>query len=191
MIDDVLSLVVIKKRRGSRSFRLHVRDDGSVTLTVPRLVSLKMAKKFLLTKADWIIAARKRMQVLPQRLLNQGSDAEFQACKAQAKKRVLERVAYFQQHYGVEYRRLTIRNQKSRFGSCSASGTLSFNYRLLFLPLPLLDYVVVHELCHLQELNHSRRFWALVALTIPDYQVRKRELQTFSRSAETPTEAIP
>lgn len=102
--------------------------------------------------------------------------------KEAARRLVATRVEKFLLLYGVSSRSLSIRNQRTRFGSCSARGHLSFNYRLLFLPEPLLDYVVAHEVSHLLELNHSRRFWALVAQTIPEYQERKRELQAFSRT---------
>lgn len=181
MIEDVLATVVIKKRRQAKGLRLRVQDNGRVTLTVPRFFSLKAAKQFLLTKQEWIVAARKRMESVPARLLNQGDDAEYQVYKEQARERIQERVVYFQKHYGVAGSGLSIRNQRSRFGSCSSRGHLSFNYRLIFLPPTLFDYVVVHEVCHLRELNHSPKFWSLVAETIPDYQVKKRELQAFSR----------
>lgn len=181
MIESFDTPIIIQKRRGTRSLRLTVRHDGSVLLTVPRSLSLGAAKKFLLSKRDWIQDACKRALGRPPRLLNQGGQDEYMAHKEAARQCITDRVKYFQALYGVTYRRLAIRNQKSRFGSCSAQGNLNFNYRLLFLPPHLRDYVVVHELCHLKELNHSARFWALVAETIPDYQRQKRELQAFSR----------
>lgn len=161
--------------------RLRVQSDGSVVLTIPWRLSLFCARKFLATKYEWIVATRKRMQQLPPHLLTQGGVDEYRSHKEQARTRITERAVWYAGHYGVAYRSLSIRNQRSRFGSCSARGHLSFNYRLIFLPAHLLDYVVVHEVCHLRELNHSPRFWALVAETIPDYREKKRELQTFSR----------
>jgi predicted metal-dependent hydrolase len=77
---------------------------------------------------------------------------------------------------GVTVARLRIGDQRSRWGSASARGTISLSWRLLLAPLEVLDYVVVHELCHLRELNHSRRFWALVATARPDYETQKRWL---------------
>ena len=181
MIDAVNLSVTIKKRRGTRGMRLRVRDDGSVTLTVPRFLSLKAAHQFLATKEDWIAAARQRMATVPPRLLNQGGVDEYRKYKEEARRRVTERVEFFQKKYSVTSSGISIRNQRSRFGSCSSRGHLSFNYRLIFLPPALFDYVVVHEICHLREMNHSPRFWTLVAREILDYQVRKRELQAFSR----------
>lgn len=182
---DILESVVIRKQRRGKGLRIAVRQDGTVVLSLPRWVPVSIGKKFLLRKKDWILAAKKKIQDLPPRLLNQGGHEEYVAHKEAARQCITERVQYFQVIYGVRYHRLSIRNQKSRFGSCSAQGNLSFNYRLLFLPPHLRDYVVVHELCHLKEMNHSRRFWALVAETIPDYREKKRELQAFSRPIST------
>ncbi len=181
MIDDSETSVIIRKRARSKTLRLSVGADGRVVLSVPRFISLLFAKRFLATKQDWITAARERMRVLPPRLLHQGDKEEYQAVKEEARRRITERVIFFERHYGSTARSLSVRNQRSRFGSCSARGHLSFNYRLLFLPPDLFDYVIVHEVCHLKELNHSRQFWGLVAETVPDYQERKQRLQAFSR----------
>lgn len=185
MIDTFDPPIVIRKRRGTKSLRITVRHDGSIFLTVPWSLSLQRAKQFLMSKQEWIQDACKRALGRPPRLLNQGGHDEYVAHKEAARQCITERVQHFQALYGVLYHRLSIRNQKSRFGSCSAQRNLSFNYRLLFLPPHLRDYVVVHELCHLKELNHSSRFWALLAETIPDYREKKRELQAFSRPIST------
>ena len=78
--------------------------------------------------------------------------------------------------YGFSYNRVSIKNQKTRWGSCSKKGNLNFNYRLAIIDPVLADYVIVHELCHLLEMNHSDRFWSLVALAVPDYQSVKAQM---------------
>lgn len=77
---------------------------------------------------------------------------------------------------------MAVRDQRTRWGSCSSLGNLNFNYRILFLPQHLQDYLIVHELCHLAEMNHSHRFWARVAEMVPEYRVYRRELRAFDRT---------
>ena len=98
--------------------------------------------------------------------------------KEMARAFVHERLAVFSAQYGFAYKRVFIKNQKSCWGSCSEHGNLNFNYKLVFLPAHLADYVIVHELCHLAELNHSPRFWSLVARACPAYKQCRKELQT-------------
>ena len=88
-----------------------------------------------------------------------------------------KRVAYYQARMGGTYERIVIREQKTRWGSCSSRGTLSFNWRLMLAPPAVLDYVVVHELAHLQQMNHSKRFWDVVAQVMPDYKVYRNWLK--------------
>ena len=96
-----------------------------------------------------------------------------------ARTKIESRVAFFHQITGGTYTSITIRDQKSRWGSCSSRGTLSFNYRLIFAPPAVLDYVVVHELCHLTHMNHSHDFWNMVASVMPDYKNHKNWLHDY------------
>jgi predicted metal-dependent hydrolase len=100
---------------------------------------------------------------------------------------VHDRLAYFGRWYAdrghtLTYKRVAIRNQRSRWGSCSAVGNLNFNYRIVRLRPELQDYIVVHELCHIKEFNHAPAFWALVALTIPEWRSLRAELKGISTS---------
>jgi predicted metal-dependent hydrolase len=99
----------------------------------------------------------------------------------QAKEVLATRIALYNRSYGFQVGRVAIKEQKSRWGSCSRQGNLNFNWRLLLAPLSVLDYVVVHELCHLKELNHSSRFWRLVARVCPDYAAQRRWLRLHGR----------
>ncbi len=94
-----------------------------------------------------------------------------------AKDYFVKRVALYHQFTGGVYHTITVRDQKSRWGSCSSRGTLSFNYRLIFAPPRVLDYVVVHELCHLTHMDHSANFWGMVERVMPDYRVYKQWLK--------------
>lgn len=100
-----------------------------------------------------------------------------QRYREEARALIGQRLNHFQPLTGGTYTSVTIRDQKTRWGSCSSRGTLSFNYRLIFAPPAILDYVVVHELCHLTHMNHSAAFWAHVSSVLPDYRVRRQWLK--------------
>jgi predicted metal-dependent hydrolase len=100
-----------------------------------------------------------------------------QGYRAAAREVIHGRVAHFAPHLGVQPRTLRIKDQRHRWGSASVQGAVNFNWRLILAPPPVLDYVLVHELCHLLELNHSPRFWAHVAGVLPDYRERQAWLR--------------
>ena len=102
---------------------------------------------------------------------------EYLACKESARQLVLEKIKHYNDFYQFKVGRISIKNQKSRWGSCSKKGNLNFNYKIIFLPKEVADYVVVHELCHLGQFNHSPAFWQLVAQTLPQYQELKKKLK--------------
>ena len=91
-----------------------------------------------------------------------------------------ERIAEFNKFYNFEFGKIRVKNQKSRWGSCSKKGNLNFNYRIALLPKDVADYIIVHELCHLGELNHSKNFWNLVAKTIPNHKEIRKKLRRIS-----------
>lgn len=101
--------------------------------------------------------------------------------KEAARALVHARLAHYNRHYNYRVARVFIKNSKSRWGSCSSRGNLNFNYKLLFLPPEVLDYVVVHELCHLAHFNHGPEFWAKVAETVPHHKELRRLLRLAER----------
>ena len=88
-----------------------------------------------------------------------------------------ERVAHFNKAFNFRFNNINIKNQKTRWGSCSRKGNLNFNYKIALLPQRLSDYIIVHELCHLGQFNHSQKFWNLVARAMPDYLDIRKELR--------------
>ena len=109
----------------------------------------------------------------------------YVANKEAARQLTHERLLHFNQHYNLAWNRVAIRNQRRCWGSCSAKGNLNFSYKLLLLPPHLCDYIIVHELCHLKELNHGPQFWKLVAETVPDYKLRIKELKQIERLGQS------
>ena len=99
--------------------------------------------------------------------------------KETARKYITEKVVWFNNFYRFDFGKIAIRNQKTRWGSCSRRRNLNFNFRLLFVPEKFVDYVVVHEICHLKELNHSKAFWSLVSQAIPNYNIIRKELRKY------------
>lgn len=97
--------------------------------------------------------------------------------KEHARKLVHERLAFYNQFYGYKIGRIAIRDQKRRWGSCSSKGNLNFNYKILFLPKEMADYIIIHELCHLGEFNHSNRFWSLVEKQCPNHPDIREEMK--------------
>ncbi len=171
----------ILTRRRMRSISVTVRYTGEVCVSASPLVPMMLIERFVTKRADWIRKKQAHFAENPvsafSLLLRKRDHREFKARKDEALTILTKRLEYFNKAYGFTYGRISIRDQHSRWGSCSAKGNINFNYKLILLPDVLRDYVVVHELCHLGELNHSRRFWALVERTVPEYKKLQKRLK--------------
>lgn len=151
----------------ARRWRLEVPWGEPARLTVPRSMSSAEVEHLLLRQQPWI--AKQRSRQVPKLGLEALAVSESEA--RIAAREVLSAVAEEEaSKLGVVYRRMRIGDQRTLWGSCSARGTLSFNWRLVLAPLQVLDYVVVHELCHLRVPNHSTRFWTLVERSRPAWR---------------------
>lgn len=172
----------IVRSRKARTMRISIYPDCTVKVTAPYLFPEFLIKKFVASKSGWITKKLdhfKKHPISPKRLLlNSLGRKDFREQKEKALQLVKERLAHFNKHYGLIYRKITIRNQKSRWGSCSHNGNMSFNYKIVFLEPEIQDYIIVHELCHLKELNHSKRFWDLVGEMVPEYRKMLKELKS-------------
>lgn len=166
----------IRKNRRARRVRLTVNCDATVVLTVPHFVRTREAEQFIMKKAHWLIERIKYFKSHPSQWCCKGSRAQYEAHKETARALLTKKVAELNAFYNFPFKRISVKNQKSRWGSCSKLGNINFNYKLVFLDERLVDYVVAHELCHLAELNHSTAFWKLVERAIPDYRERRAEL---------------
>lgn len=162
----------------ARRIRLTIEPTGELVVTQPRKISFTLVAAFMKEKAAWIIAKQKKIAEHPPLLGQALSPGDYYRKRAAARQLIQERLDYFNQFYNFSYRAFSVRNQKTRWGSCSKAANLNFNYRLLDLPAPWRDYIIVHELCHLKEFNHSPRFWALVARTVPNHQRLRKALKS-------------
>lgn len=164
-------------RSNRKTITLQIKGDGRIIVRAPLRMAAKDIQRFIDSKAAWIekhlvIIQQRQQPVAPAFTVEQ----LHQLAEA-AKSDLPRRVARFAALVGVTYGRITIRAQKSRWGSCSGKGNLNFNCLLMLCPEDVRDYVVVHELCHRKELNHSPRFWALVEAVLPEYKAQRKWLK--------------
>lgn len=167
----------IKRRARLRYVRLSIDRTGTLTLTAPKSYPFFLLKLFVTNKWSWILEKSEQKKNSQSLLAIKHTKAEINHYKKLTKNLVLERLEYYRQFYTFSFKNISVRDQKSRWGSCSSRGNLNFNYRLSLLPPELADYIIVHELCHLKEMNHSRNFWQLVAKAVPNYKQLKKELK--------------
>lgn len=164
----------LKSSMKARNIRISVYPDGRVVITKPDRVPVFRAMEFARTKSDWILRKVKKSldrKTIPLAAAMSRSDAlAF----------IKSRIEFYNQHYQLDYAHVSIKNHKSLWGSCSVRKNLNFNHRITQLPQDQADYIIVHELCHLKEMNHSEKFWALVAETVPDYKSIRKALKSYS-----------
>lgn len=166
----------LKKSRRARRVRLAVYCDGSVVVTSPVGVQQSIIEKFILDKTQWVLDKIRffKSRNAPRRVPTR---KDYLKNKDKALALVSERVEFYNKIYNLSFNRICIKNQKTRWGSCSSRQNLNLNYKILFLNPELRDYIIVHEMCHLKEFNHSKKFWALVEKALPDYLETRKELR--------------
>ncbi len=166
-----------RKSRRVRRLRLAVYCDGSIVVTAPAYLGETAAERFISEKAEWLFSKIRFFSQLPANPISRYTKKDYLKYKEQAFALIESKVRALNEVYGYSYRKINIRNQKTRWGSCSRKGNLNFNYKILFLPEKMQDYIIVHEICHLKEFNHSKNFWALVARTVPNHVAIRKELK--------------
>jgi len=171
---------ILKKSLRAKNLRITVKTDGSVILTRPFFIRKRMAEDFLEDKIDWVEKNIRRFKRSHERIFKQvkKNRKDYLKNKERARYIIEERLQYFCYKYNFKYQKVRIKNQKTVWGSCSQKGNLNFNYKLIYLPEELLDYVVVHELCHLKELNHSKKYWQIVSEIMPSYKECRKKLRS-------------
>ena len=173
-----MKVTVIRSNR--KTVAIQVNSDLSVTVRAPYSASEKDIEEILKKKEAWISRHIEKIKKTKERFEAEPTEKltrEKVIALAEALKVIPARVEYFAKVIGVTYGKITIRNQKTRWGSCSSKGNLNFNCLLMLAPLEVLDYVVVHELCHRKQMNHSKAFWLEVEKVLPDYKEARKWLK--------------
>lgn len=175
---EKIEIEIIKSNR--KTIAIEVRQDLRVIVRAPKRASNREIMKFVEQKQDWIAKHLAYMQIRYEETRRakekQFTDDDIRKMKDEAKRVIPDRVKYYAGIMGVTFGKITIKNQKNRWGSCSSKGNLNFNCLLMLTPDKVRDYVVIHELCHLKQMNHSKMFWAEVEKVMPDYKVYRQWL---------------
>lgn len=172
-------------RSSRKSIAIEIDRDLKIKVRAPQRMNQNQIMRFVKEKEQWIRLHLAKMIQLQKMQEKEMTDTQrttltpedLQRLMVLARREIPVHVKYFAEQMGVTYGKITIRNQKTRWGSCSQIGNLNFNCHLMEMPTEILDYVVVHELCHRKQMNHSRLFWMEVEKVLPDYQVRQRWLK--------------
>lgn len=174
-IED-LNIPIVLQRKKRKTLVITVTNDGKLLVKAPFRMPENQIKSFINKKSNWIyknmkhvLEANKNKEVKTEEDINK--------LKKQAREILTKRTDYYKQIIKVDYERIRIGNQKTIWGSCSSRKTISYNCHLVLMPEQIIDYVVVHELCHLVEMNHSADFWKKVSEVLPDYMSRRKWLK--------------
>ncbi len=169
----------IRVSKRAKNMRLSVQSDGTIIVSKPKLVPNSFVTKFVERHTDWIEKRLEYIKNHPAPLLGKLTVKDYKAHKELARALGYERTQFYARKYGFAFGAIRIGNQKGRWGSCSKRGNLNFNYKIVFLPKELQDYIIIHEVCHLKEHNHSDRFWSLVAKECPDWKTLRKGLTRY------------
>lgn len=179
MEQEELKIKVV--RSGRRTVCLQIDKNLDVTVRAPYRMPDSEIRRFVEEKSSWISKHIKQMKERQKKEVSEPLERltaeEMKQLAEEALQYIPQRTAFYAPLVKVSYGRITIRNQKSRWGSCSGKGNLNFNCLLMLMPPEVIDYVVVHELCHRLEMNHSERFWREVERVLPDYKFRRKWLR--------------
>jgi len=165
----------LKTNRRSKRIRLVVHHDGKFVVTTPSFVNQKLIDEFIIQKSEWILDKINYFKSSKRIFVRKSTKADYKKYKETARQIAEQKIERFNKMYGFKFKSISIKNQKTRWGSCSIKGNLNFNYKIALIPEKMADYIIIHELCHLEQFNHSKKFWNLVAKAMPDYSdIRKQ-----------------
>lgn len=167
--------IIYSKRK---TIALCVKNDGKVVVRAPLRTSHKLIEEFVEKNALWLRKAKKRVEEKKD-IRKEASPEEEAVLRRKAKEILPPKVAYYSFLAGVSPARITVTGARTRFGSCSGKNSISFSFYLMRYPEEAIDYVVVHELCHILHHDHSKEFYKEIEKILPDYKEREKILRNF------------
>lgn len=167
----------LRRLKRSKYVRISIRDDASILVTAPKHTSIQFIETFIREKRGWITRKQQEMKQYAESLLADHSKEQFDQYKKEALKTAKKKVGEWNKVFEFKVNEVRVKRMRTQWGSCSSNKNLNFNYKIYFLPEELQDYLVVHEICHLKEMNHSAQFWKLVGQAIPDYKQKRKILK--------------
>ena len=173
----------MRKSERAKNIKIEIKKSGEIFLVVPKFLPNFLGISFLKKNIQKVLERRGRVLErvaggeAASHPIKKLSKNDFQKYKKEAEEKITKRVEFFAKKYGFKYNQIKIKDNKTNWGSCSVKKNLNFNYRLIFLKEEEMDYVIVHELCHLREMNHSKKFWAEVEKIIPEYKKIRKNIK--------------
>ena len=182
-IDPEFGAVLLRRRAGSRYIRLRVTPQGSIVVTLPWLASWQAGLAFFEAKREWIRRTLSRQEKRQSQYAAtdppEVTPAYIEALRAEAKRTLPPRLAELAAEHGFEYNKVFIKHNRSNWGSCSTKGNINLNLNIVRLPQHLQDYILLHELVHLREMNHGPRFHALLEEVCPGHRDFQKEMKAW------------
>ena len=171
---------VIRKSARAKNMRIVIKSNNDIEVVIPQMIPKFLGKKFLEKNKLWVLRSLEKQTKI------RNSEENFEKIKIEesedfyrqkAKEYLSERVKFFIEILDIKFNKIRIKNTKTRWGSCSSQKNLNFSWKIMLAPPKVIDYLVIHEICHLKEMNHSKEFWSLVELLDPNFEEHKKWLK--------------
>lgn len=168
-----MNFTLIRSKR--RTLAIKIERDGSIKVFAPLLYPQEKIEQFVLSKRSWI--EKHQTEILKRNSIKKFSESELIEIKEKAKAVIPKKTQEIAEKYNIKYGKISIRTQRTLWGSCTVKKNLSFNALLILLPEKITEYVIIHELSHTLIMNHSKKFWKNVEKMMPDYKAVRRRLK--------------
>ena len=176
---DTKVIYSLNKNKRVKGLNITLKRDMRVLVSCPVSTPQRAVEDFLVCKSSWILKNLEEFEKNKTTILPEFRGKKLNLMKEYAKIMVERYIAQINEHYRFSINKISVKNTKRQWGSCSEKGNLSFSYKIIFLPTNLAEYIIAHELCHIGEFGHGANFWNLVSETIPNYKELDKKLDSY------------